>query len=93
MTYNSDEKIMNMKIVLICGGPSLERGISLNSARSVCDHLHSKEFEVIPIYFDQKRKAYQISRAQLYSNTPSDFDFKLHSAAKPLSEAALKQTA
>ncbi len=75
-----------LKIALICGGPSLERGISLNSARSVCDHLSSEEIEIIPIYFDHKKKAYQISIAQLYSNTPSDFDFKLNTTSTPLSE-------
>lgn len=80
-----------IKVALICGGPSLERGISLNSARSVCDHLHSDTVEVIPVYFDHKKKAYQISRAQLYCNTPSDFDFKLAQSARPLSETALKK--
>lgn len=80
------------KIALLCGGPSLERGISLNSARSVCDHLYSDEIEVIPIYFDHYKKAYQISRDQLYSNTPSDFDFKLSSTSKPLSENSLIRT-
>ncbi len=84
-------KIVNckLKIALLCGGPSLERGISLNSARSVCDHLHSEEIEILPIYFDHKKNAYLISRSQLYSNTPSDFDFKLHSSGKPLSKSAL----
>jgi hypothetical protein len=28
-----------LRVALICGGPSAERGISLNSARSVLDHL------------------------------------------------------
>lgn len=28
-----------LKVGLICGGPSSERGISLNSARSVLDHI------------------------------------------------------
>lgn len=78
-----------IQIALICGGPSLERGISLNSARSVCDHLHSEQTEIIPIYFDHTKKAYLISRAQLYSNTPSDFDFKLASSARPLSKSGL----
>jgi len=77
-----------LKIALLCGGPSLERGISLNSARSVCDHLHSDEVKVLPIYFDHFKKPYQISRAQLYSNTPSDFDFKLKTSAKPLTKTA-----
>lgn len=78
-----------LKVALLCGGPSLERGISLNSARSVCDHLHSDEIEILPIYFDHKKNAYQISRSQLYSNTPSDFDFKLQTSGKPLSKTML----
>ena len=76
------------KIALLTGGPSLERGISLNSARSVLDHLESDDIEIIPIYFDHNRKAYKISKAQLYSNTPSDFDFKLAEKTK-LSEHSL----
>ncbi|QQG38325.1 MAG: hypothetical protein HYS26_02120 [Candidatus Kaiserbacteria bacterium] len=85
-----------MKVGLICGGPSLERGISLNSARSVLDHLSSDSVEIVPFYLDQKRNAYAISPAQLYSNTPSDFDFKLKQTAKPLGTAqfvrALRRT-
>lgn len=78
-----------MKIALLCGGPSLERGISLNSARTVLNHLEEKNIEILPIYFDYLRQPYRISPAQLYSNNPSDFDFKLRRAARPLSQAAL----
>ena len=74
-----------MKIALICGGPSQERGISLNSARSVMDHLEDENVKIIPYYYNLKKKPYLISKAQLYSNTPSDFDFKLQRTAKPLS--------
>lgn len=80
-----------LRIAILCGGPSPERGISLNSARSVCDHLESHQIELIPIYFDHKKRAYAISRAQLYSNTPSDFDFKLKNTAKPLSQILLRK--
>lgn len=86
--------VQNMKplrVAVLCGGPSLERGISLNSARSVCDHLQDDDIEIVPVYFDHNKKAYQISRAQLYCNTPSDFDFKLRTTAKPLSQVALKR--
>lgn len=79
----------SLKIALLTGGPSLERGISLNSARSVLDHLGNENIEIIPIYFDQKKRAYKISRAQLYSNTPSDFDFKLAQHSVPLSTKSL----
>lgn len=35
----ADEEGRILRVGLICGGPSAERGISLNSARSVLDHI------------------------------------------------------
>ena len=82
-------KQKKVSVAVLCGGPSLERGISLNSARSVLDHLGSLGVEIVPIYFNEKKTAYKISTAQLYSNTPSDFDFKLATSGKELSTSAL----
>lgn len=70
-------KKKQLRVAVLCGGPSSERGISLNSARSVCDHLEGDDLEVVPFYFDLALHPYKLSRAQIYSNTPSDFDFKL----------------
>jgi D-alanine--D-alanine ligase len=84
---NSPRKL---RVAVLCGGPSPERGISLNSARSACDHLEGDDVEVVPIYFDSNTSAYNISRAQLYSNTPSDFDFKLKQISKPLEDRQLR---
>ncbi len=78
-----------MKIALLTGGPSFERGISLNSARSVLDHLSNNNIEIIPIYFDRAKEAYNISSSELYSNNPSDFDFKLTQNFSPLSQQSL----
>ncbi len=76
---------------ILCGGPSLERGISLNSARSLMDHLESESVEVRAFYFDSKKNAYALSVSQLYSNTPADFDFKLSNTAFPLSDELLEK--
>src|SRR3989338_5596488 len=81
-----------LKVALLCGGPSLERGISLNSARTVLDHLAGDDIEIIPIYFDQKKQPYLISPGQLYSSTPSDFDFKLDTTAKKLDKKNFEKT-
>ncbi|MDD2840451.1 MAG: hypothetical protein PHY80_05030 [Rickettsiales bacterium] len=78
-----------MKIALLTGGPSLERGISLNSARSVLDHLDGDGIDILPIYFDTKKRSYKISKSQLYSNTPSDFDFKLAQNSSAMSQKTL----
>ncbi len=79
------------KIAVICGGPSPERGISLNSARSVMDHLSSPLIEIIPLYVNCEKEFYQISCGQLYSNTPSDFDFKLAQTSTKLDQYSLRK--
>ncbi|KAH9736820.1 d-alanine-d-alanine ligase family [Citrus sinensis] len=71
-----------LRVGLICGGPSAERGISLNSARSVLDHIQGDDLLVRCYYIDRNLNAYAISSAQVYSNTPADFDFKLESLAQ-----------
>ncbi|XP_010921077.1 uncharacterized protein [Elaeis guineensis] len=71
-----------LRVGLVCGGPSAERGISLNSARSVLDHIQGEDLHVSCYYIDCDLNAYAISPAQLYSNTPADFDFKLESLAQ-----------
>ncbi|XP_015897668.4 uncharacterized protein LOC107431289 isoform X1 [Ziziphus jujuba] len=71
-----------LRVGIICGGPSPERGISLNSARSVLDHVQGDNFQVSCYYIDSELNAYAISSAQVYSNTPADFDFKLESLAQ-----------
>lgn len=80
-----------MNIALICGGPSPERGISLNSVRSVLDHLAQMDVHILPLYVDEKLNFYQISPAQLYSNTPGDFDFKLARVATVLPREKLEK--
>ncbi|XP_077215091.1 D-alanine-D-alanine ligase family isoform X3 [Tasmannia lanceolata] len=76
------EKERVLRVGLICGGPSAERGISLNSARSVLDHIQGEDLDVSCYYINCDLKAYAISSAQVYSNTPADFDFKLESLAQ-----------
>lgn len=79
------EKGRILRVGLVCGGPSAERGISLNSARSVLDHIQGDDLQISCYYIDCELNAYAISSAQLYSNTPADFDFKLDSLAQGFS--------
>ena len=79
------------KITIICGGPSEERGISLNSARSIYDHLVTDDVQFEILYVDKKLRFYNIKSAHLYSNTPSDFDFKLANTARKLTRKEIKR--
>lgn len=53
-----------LRVGLVCGGPSAERGISLNSARSVLDHIQGNDLHVSCYYIDCNLRAYAISSAQ-----------------------------
>lgn len=78
-----------LNIGLIFGGPSEERGISINSARSIMDHTEDADVEIVPLYVTTQLEFYKIAKAQLYSNTPSDFDFKLSQLGQKLSSLDL----
>ena len=64
-------------IGIIFGGPGPERGISINSARSLLSHLDPSIYKAISFFVDQSCEFYQVNNACLLSNTPCDFDFKL----------------
>lgn len=69
-----------MELLLICGGPSRERDISLNSVRSVFDHFRSMSgINLKVVFIDEKMKKYVIDERFLYSNTAYDFEFMLSS--------------
>ena len=77
---------MMLNILLMCGGKSLERDISLNSVRSVYDHIKGiNAFTTTVVFFDIDGKKYGIDEEYLYSNTSDDFRFLLESIA-PLSD-------
>jgi D-alanine--D-alanine ligase len=73
-----------LDIAVICGGISEERGISLNSARSFLDHTCLFNIQLTMIYVNPEGEYYRLTPSQLYSNTPSDFDFKLARIAQKL---------
>jgi D-alanine--D-alanine ligase len=77
---------MTTRIAILCGGPSNERGISLNSARSFLDHIGAFDVALTVIYINPDRAFYLLTSGQLYSNTPSDFDYKLKQEGVPLKE-------
>jgi D-alanine--D-alanine ligase len=65
-------------IAIVLGGPSEERGISLNSARTIADYVGGIGAELKAlIYFDSRGRAFSIAKGLLYCNTTSDFDYKL----------------
>lgn len=75
------------ELLIVCGGTSSECDISLNSARSVYDNIGASEHLHTRILFiDKEANKHLISSTFLYSNTVSDFDFKLAQSGVQLTE-------
>jgi D-alanine--D-alanine ligase len=78
-----------LKVALICGGPSKECNISLNSVRSVYDHMRKMpDISAKIVFINEDNKKYLINEEFLYSNTTSDFKFMLHSQGNCIDDAA-----
>lgn len=71
-----------MEISIFFGGNSEERGISINSARAVFDILKKTNYKIKLYYLDVYSNVYEISKEDIYSNTPDDFSFLI----KPISD-------
>ena len=52
------------------------------------DHLSPLGWEIVPFYCDTHKNFFRLTEAQIYSNTPSDFDFKLAATASAMDEEA-----
>ena len=77
---------------IICGGPSAERGISLNSARTLQDHLDNDKCCTKIFFVNHACEFFQIDNKHLYSNTPSDFDFKMKEIGSAIDTEHLAET-
>ncbi len=51
---------MKQRVGVLMGGLSLEREVSFNSGRTVCDHLDSTRYEVVPIFQTHDNILYEL---------------------------------
>lgn len=64
------KKIMNkQKILVLMGGSSNEKEISLESGRNVCYKLSSEKYEIIPVFIDDKQQLFRLTHRLLVQNS------------------------
>lgn len=80
----------NLRIGVLMGGRSIEREVSFNSGRTICDHLDSNRYTVIPIFQSEDGKLYVLPWKFLHRGKISDFLHRLAQEAEIISWDALK---
>ncbi|MGC2310058.1 MAG: D-alanine--D-alanine ligase [Candidatus Babeliaceae bacterium] len=66
-----------LKIGVLIGGKSIEREVSLNSGRTICDHLDTTRYDIIPLFQTLDNKLYILPWRFLYRGKISDFEHRL----------------
>jgi len=76
--------MQKMRIGVLMGGKSQEREVSFNSGRTVCDHLDSSRYEIIPIFQKQDGQLFILPWYFLHRGKTTDFKERLESEAKKI---------
>lgn len=73
------------RVGVFMGGMSVEREASFNSGRTVCDHLDTTQFDIIPIFQSTSRILYILPWHFIHRGKISDFEHRLHAEAEAIS--------
>lgn len=81
-----------LRIGVLIGGRSQEREVSLNSGRTLCDHLDTSSYSVVPIFQKQDGNLYILPDHFLHRGKISDFEHRLAGEALHITWDELKDT-
>ncbi len=79
-----------LKIGVFMGGLSIEREVSFNSGRTICDHLDTDKYEINPIFQAENGTLYLLPWHFLHRGKIADFRHRLDSEAKKIAWDDLK---
>lgn len=85
-----DSNSTRLRIGVLMGGKSIEHEVSFNSGRTVCDHLDTQQYEVVPLYQAQEGTLYILPWHFLHRGKTSDFVHRLQAEAQRISWSTLK---
>lgn len=73
-----------IKVGILMGGRSIEREVSLNSGRTICDHLDTSRYDVIPLFQTLSGQLYILPWHFLHRGKIADFEHRLEGEAQPI---------
>ena len=80
-----------LRVGVLMGGKSIEREVSFNSGRTICDHLDTSLYEVIPLFQKSSGELFILPLRFLHRGKTSDFEHRLASQATTMQWDDLKQ--
>lgn len=81
--------MQKLRVGVLMGGKSLEKEVSFNSGRTICDHLDTTRYSVIPL-FQTDSKIYVLPWHFLHRGKTTDFEHRLSNEAEYIAWDDLK---
>ncbi|MBT4855604.1 ATP-grasp domain-containing protein [bacterium] len=79
-----------LNVGVFMGGKSIENEVSFNSGRTVCDHLDTTQYNVIPLFQRFNGEIYILPLRFLHRGKITDFDHRLEAEAEKVEWEDLK---
>ena len=80
-----------IRVGVFMGGKTMEKEVTFNSGRTICDHIDVSKFEPIPIYQKSNGKLYILPWKFLHRGKTSDFEHRLEKEATEIKWDNLKE--
>lgn len=80
-----------LRVGVLMGGMSIEKEVSFNSGRTICDHLDAHAYDIIPLFQTTDNRLFILPWRFLYRGKISDFEHRLEQEAKRVAWDDLKQ--
>lgn len=80
-----------LRVGVLMGGKGIEKEVSFNSGRTICDLLDTARYEIIPLFQTQSNLLYVLPWHFLHRGKISDFEHRLSSEAQNIAWDDLKQ--
>ena len=81
--------VHTLRVGVFMGGRSVEKEASFNSGRTVCDHLDSTRYNIIPIFQRGDGQLFILPWSFLHRGKISDFEHRLETQAEKITWDAL----
>lgn len=71
-----------MRVGVLMGGASLEKEVSFNSGRTICDYIDRSLYMPVPLFINEEQEVFILPWQFLYRGKISDFLYRLSEAKK-----------
>lgn len=79
-----------LRVGVLMGGRSIEHEVSFNSGRTVCDHLDTERYDILPVYQQMNGQLWLLPWHFLHRGKTTDFTKRLVQEAKSIAWDDLK---